>query len=125
MPHVVFRSPLDLEDIGEHFVPQSWQGDAAQGRFLDVLRSGRSGNLLVDAYVSEEPMSQRVAFVLRPRRGKAGEFIVGLHELGFPRPTSGIHQALAAFMRWLVDLHEGIEIVESNLQDSVVTLQEA
>jgi tRNA (guanine-N7-)-methyltransferase len=122
MPHVIMASALSITEIAARFAPMDWAGKGVQGRFLDLLQSRRGGAILIDTYVSEEPFSQRVALTLRTRHGDASELILGLHELGFPRPTTGIHLAIAALTRWLLSLHPDMQVKQENLQASDVTI---
>ena len=114
MPHIVMYSPLPLAEVAAQFVPLAWSSAAASGRFVDVYASHRAEVLLVDTYVSEEPMTQRIALTIGQRPDN--ELILGLHELGFPRPTAGVHHALSALAGWLQTLHPAMVIRHSNLQ---------
>ncbi len=125
MPHVILASALSTAEIVERFAPLDWSGNGVQGRFVDLWQSYRNDVILIDAYVSDEPYSQRVALVIRPRRDDAHELILGLHELGFPRPTAGAHLALAALTRWLLSLHPEMRVKQENLQTSDVTIRGA
>ncbi|HEX6383721.1 MAG TPA: hypothetical protein VF177_03525, partial [Anaerolineae bacterium] len=117
MPHVVLRSPLDLAEVGRRLPPDQVSAGEIQASFLEVYRSLNEEKLFVEAYVKEEPLSQRVGLVIRQR--EPGEFVISLHEVGFPRPTSGIHLAIAYLAGWIMDLHSESQIVHSNLQQAV------
>jgi len=123
MPHVIVASPLSVAEIVERFRPLDWEGNGVQGRFVDLWQSYRNDAFLIDAYVSEEPFSQRVALIVRPRGGDLQELIVLPHELGFPRSTAGIHLAIAALTRWLLSLHPDMRVKQDNLQASDVTIR--
>jgi hypothetical protein len=49
------------------------------------------------------------------RLRQAGDLVVGLHELGFPRPTPGIHLAVHHLVEWLRSLHVDVKVVGSTL----------
>ncbi|MCP4428244.1 MAG: hypothetical protein GY803_27460, partial [Chloroflexi bacterium] len=67
------------------------------------------------------PLSQRVGLSIRLR--ETGELIVGLHEVGFPRPTRGIQLAIRQLAKWAVGLHPDTEVVASSLaQETAVAL---
>jgi len=113
MPHVVLNSPLSLEEIGRRFTPQSAAGDRVHVELLEAYQSAHDGKLLVEAYIKEEPLTQRVGLVVRRR--ELGDLVVGLHELGFPRPTLGVQLAVASLARWVVGLDPASAIVRSNV----------
>ena len=75
--------------------------------------SARYPALLVEAYISEEPLDQRVGLVLHQRA--PGEVLVTLHEIGFPRTTAGIHAALRLLSEWVASLHPDAFIKQHNL----------
>ncbi len=121
MPHAVLQSNLTLEEIAGQFSQTSHNDETAIIRFVTLYRAHEQALLLVDTFVEEEPVAQRVGLTIRPRRpGRAGasggELIVGLHELGFPRPTPGVHAAVAYLARWLLSLDEQARFVEGDLR---------
>jgi tRNA (guanine-N7-)-methyltransferase len=117
MPHAILQTPMSLPEIVERFEPQQWTAPAAAGavnvRLADVLYSARYDSLLVETYINEEPIDQRIGLSVRRQAG--GELIVSLHEIGFPRPTGGIHAAIMGLALWLVGLHPEGELVKHNL----------
>lgn len=118
VPHVVMSHPLSLDQIGAQF--QTFQVDAGSThiKFLDIYRSVKNAVQLVEIYVSEEPYHQRVSLAIRRR--KAGDIVVSLHELGFPRPTAGIHLAVHHLVQWLRTLHPDVQVMSSTLNPSIV-----
>ncbi len=117
MPHVVLHSPLSLEEISRRFTPQSARSVNARIELLEMFQSMRDGKLLVEAYVREEPLAQRVGLTIRRR--EPGDMVVGLHEVGFPRPTPGIQLAIAHLAHWVVGLDPASEIVRSTVDTAV------
>jgi tRNA (guanine-N7-)-methyltransferase len=118
MPHVILKTPSDLDEIGRRFEPIYVEADDIQLKFIECYRSLRDGKLLVETLVMEGPLRQRVCLELRPRVApdKSGrEIMIGLHEVGFPRPTRGIHVAIEQLMTWLQEIAPETEIVHSNL----------
>lgn len=113
MPHVVLRSPLSLDEIGRRFAPSHISEGTTHVNLLELYQSSQDGKLLIEAYVKEEPMTQRVGLVIRPRR--EGGLVVGLHEVGFPRPTPGIQLAIRHLAEWLKNLHPETQIVHRNV----------
>jgi hypothetical protein len=109
MPHVILQCGLSLEEIASQFREQTCCGETGIIRFAALYRAEDRPLLLVDTFVEEEPLAQRVGLTIRPRRPAgpgpgAGELVVGVHELGFPRPTPGLHAAVACLVRWLLAL---------------------
>jgi tRNA (guanine-N7-)-methyltransferase len=118
VPHVVMSHPLNLDQIGKKFEPFQVDSGSTHIRYLDIYRSERNALQLVEIYVSEEPYHQRVCLAIRRR--KAGDIVVSLHELGFPRPTAGIHQAVHHLVQWLLTLHPEVHVLSNTLNmDSV------
>ena len=118
MPHVVMSHPLNLNEIGAHFHPFQISPRSTHLKYLDMYRSLSSTVLLVEIYVSEEPHHQRVCLAVRSRQ--QGDIVVSLHELGFPRPTPGIHLAVHHLVQWLDSLHADAQIISSTLNPDTV-----
>jgi tRNA (guanine-N7-)-methyltransferase len=118
MPHVILQTPSNLDEIGRRFEPAYLEAGNIQVKFIECYQSLRDGKLLVETLVMEGPLRQRVCLELRPRVSpdKPGrEIIVGLHEIGFPRPTRGIHEAINYLSTWLRELAPETKIAHSNL----------
>lgn len=120
MPHAVLRSTLTLDEIAGHFGEASYSDETANIRFAALYRAQKQALLLVDTFVEEEPVAQRVGLTIRPRRlarseEEGDELIVGLHEMGFPRPTPGVHAAIAALVRWLLSLDPQARLIQGDL----------
>lgn len=125
MPHVVIQSPLSLAQIAARFQPL----EAAQNGRDDDHRNGRSISLLAaylatdgerllfETYVKEEPLAQRIG--LEMRRRPTGDFVVSLHQIGFPRVTAGVHHAVARLAAWVQSLHPQTQIAHHNLPQDV------
>lgn len=114
MPHVVFRLPATLEEIGRQFRPRVVSMDSTRIRFVEAYQSLVDGKLLIETYINEGPIMQRLGLEMRSRAG--GEIVISLAEVGFPRPTQGVHQAIAALMNWLRDEYPSLVIVQTTLQ---------
>jgi len=117
MPHIIMHSPLSLEELKERFQPVSWVEDGEAVRLIGLFESAEHEMLLIDTYVEEEPISQRVGLTIR-RRGE-GEILVNVHELGFPRPTPGVHRAVYYLSRWLEEAHPEMRVIKSNVRVQV------
>lgn len=114
MPHVVLRGPIDWDEIGRRFQPHEVESGPARIRYIEMYRSLSDGKLLVETYVNEAPIVQRLALELRPRAG--GEVVVSLAEVGFPRPTRGVHHAVHHLVQWLAEAFPPLVAVQSTLQ---------
>ena len=120
MPHVVLYSPLDLDAIQQQY--SSWRvaEDGRHVSFMELFRAQEGPTLFVETFLKEEPVSQRLGLLVRQR--EAGNFVISLHELGFPRPTLGVQLAIGHLAQWLLGLHEDSEILHHNLQADLLQL---
>lgn len=114
MPHIIMHSPLSLQELKERFQTVTWVEDGEAVRLIGLFESAAHEMLLIDTYVEEEPISQRVGLTIR-RRGDE-EILLNVHELGFPRPTPGVHRALHYLARWLEEVHPEMRVLKSNVQ---------
>ena len=76
MPHVVLRGTADLDEIGRRFRPFMAEFDGGLVRFIEAYRSLADGKLLVETYIHEGPIRQRLGLELRRR--VSGEIVIGL-----------------------------------------------
>lgn len=114
MPHLIFTSPLSLDDVQARFEP--WQAMLDEGavvRFFDLYRGRHS--LLFETFVKEETIEQRIAIMLHAR--KSGDFTLMTSPLGHPRATTAVHHAVAELGRWLLSLDPNAQLVESHVRD--------
>ncbi|HXW01550.1 MAG TPA: hypothetical protein VEC93_24280, partial [Anaerolineae bacterium] len=113
MPHVILYSPLTLAEIGSRFAPLQETADAIHVRLPMLFAAQGADLLLAEAYISEEPVSQRVGLLVRQRA--ENYYLIGLSEIGFPRPTPGVQLAIACLARWLLSLHPDTAVQHSNI----------
>ena len=118
MPHVVISHPLGLDQIGRQFESFHINAGSTHIKYLDMYRSQNHSLQLVEIYLSEEPYHQRVCLAVRLRQ--SGDVVVSLHEVGFPRPTPGIHLAVHHLVEWLCALHPDANISGSTLNPATV-----
>jgi tRNA (guanine-N7-)-methyltransferase len=125
MPHMILRTPLTLEEIGRRFTPSTIEQGDIRVKFIECYRSLHDGKLLVETFVMESLLQQRVCLSLRLHTVKGTalepskvEVMIGLHDTGFPRPTRGIHIAIDYLGKWLREIAPGTEIAHSNLVNS-------
>lgn len=113
MPHAIVSTPLTLSQICERFTPGGAALADVNVRLIDAFMGANHSALLVEAYISETPLDQRVGLVLHQRA--PGEILVTLHDIGFPRTTAGIHAAVRYLAQWVVSLHPDSAIKQHNL----------
>jgi tRNA (guanine-N7-)-methyltransferase len=116
MPHVVLRLPADPAEIGRRFRPAVLERETARIRFIESYQSLRDGKLLIETYINEDPILQRIGLEVRAR--PKGEIVIALAELGFPRPTRGVHLAIGALVEWLRQEFPSLIVVHSTLQEA-------
>ena len=112
MPHVVFSSPLSLQEMRARFKPLQLHSEATHINCSLVFLGERS--LLFDVFVKEPGIEQHVALLLLERLARPGEFTLQLGMFGHPRPTAGIHAATNAVADWLLGLHEDAVLLSRN-----------
>lgn len=120
MPHIIIETPLSLDQISAQYNQHLNHPGETPVRHLQMfkttvmndLREPREA-LLVETHVAEDPMPQRIALTIQPR--PENKVIIGLHELGFPRPTVGIHLAAAHLARWLLSIDDRNVLTHHNL----------
>ncbi|HUM72239.1 MAG TPA: hypothetical protein PLK31_25735, partial [Chloroflexota bacterium] len=117
MPHAILQSPLSLPEIADRFTPLHETATDIHVRLPMLFKSQQEHLLLVEAYINEEPVSQRVGLLIKRRAD--GRYMIGLSEMGFPRPTPGVQLAIACLARWMRTLHPDTAILHHNLPYSV------
>jgi tRNA (guanine-N7-)-methyltransferase len=113
VPHVILLSSLSLDEFGERFESFHIQDEDIHVKYLNIFYSVGKEMLLSEVYVSEEPYRQRVGLSIRRRQ--EGDLVVSLYEMGFPRPTPGIHLAVKHLVNWMQQQDPDITIVNSTL----------
>jgi tRNA (guanine-N7-)-methyltransferase len=116
MPHVVIRGNLALEQLQAAFTQFECSRDTLHVRFMDLYLSRQHPAAVVEVYLAEEPMEQRLLLGLRRR--KSGEWMLYVSDVGFPRASPGVHFAVQCLQRWLFAVGDGLEIVHHNLPSS-------
>ncbi len=117
MPHVVLQSPLDLDAIQARYGRWQFSSGDCHVNFMELFRAKAEDALFVETYIKEAPIAQRLGLVIRQR--EPGNYVISLHELGFPRPTLGVQRAIGQLATWLLGLHEDAHILHHNLQPDV------
>ena len=114
MPHVVLRLPADTAEIARCFQPAVIEEGGTRVRYIELYQSAHDGKLLIETYVNEGPIKQRLGLELQPRA--SGELVVSLAEMGFPRPTPGVHLAIRHLVARLREQFPALIVVHTTLQ---------
>ncbi|MBI1259140.1 MAG: tRNA (guanosine(46)-N7)-methyltransferase TrmB [Chloroflexi bacterium] len=120
MPHIVFASPLTLNEIAERFEPLQ---QSADGINVHLMKSflGRE-SLLIETHVGETTITQHVALLLieRPQPDTPGttEYTIQLGTIGQPRATPGVHQAVRLLGDWALGLHPDNHVIKEKVGGS-------
>ena len=122
MPHVIIDSPLSQTEIAEAFQREKFNKDDIYVSLTEVFQSQYDGKLLVETYIKERPLTQRLGLLIRKR--EKGDYVVKLHEVGFPRPTVGVQMAIARLATWLVGLHPDNRFIRSSLDEEYLTIND-
>ena len=114
MPHVIISTPLPLMEIGHLYEPANYSTEDIHVRFVDFFHSVQYDQAVVDTYISEGELEQRVLLTIK---GKSKDrFVINMRETGFPRPTPATHFALRCLAELIVALHAKAEILGHNLK---------
>ncbi len=109
MPHLVFASPMTLDEIAARFEPLQTSDGGINVHLMNAYVGDVT--LLVETFVGEATISQHVALVIvwrrHPDQPEAGssEYTIQLSMIGQPRPTEGIHRAVTLLADWVLSLH--------------------
>lgn len=112
MPHMVFSSPLSIEDFRTRFTPSEHNIGDVHIRFLYVYQGDHA--LLFDTYIREPTIDQRLSLLLVER---ADGYTLKLGIIGHPRPTRGVHVAVKLLGDWLLGQHPTSTIAEHKLKE--------
>ncbi len=117
MPHVVLNTAkakeTTLQEIAASFRPQTFTGEWGAIRFIDVLAAREHGALLIDTFVDDKAVTQRLGLTVRARNDDT--LVVAVHEIGFPRATRGVHRAIKQLVDELTSRHPYLTMVSDNL----------
>ena len=113
MPHMIIDTSLSLPEIEAQFSKQHVVEGDINIRFLEAFLSQDGVTLLIDTYINENPITQRIGLQIRQRDN--GEIVIRLHEIGFPRSAMGLQIAVRELANWVVSLHPDTKIIRHNL----------
>jgi len=104
MPHIVFTSPLTLDQMAEHFAEWNVDEGDVHIHFMTLYRGQRA--LLLEVHVGEATIIQHLALRVSERAKREGrEYTIQVSSMGHPRATNGVHRAVALLGAWLIGLH--------------------
>jgi tRNA (guanine-N7-)-methyltransferase len=116
MPHAIISTPLPLMEIGHLYEPVNYSEGPISVRFVDFFHSVRYDQAVVDTYIAEGDLEQRVLLTIK---GKSNSrYLVTLRETGFPRPTPATHIAIRRLAEMLVSMHAKAKIERHNLKQA-------
>lgn len=117
MPHVILRprsgDTLSLAELAQSLEPVTHTEEWGVIRFISFFVAHDEPQLLIDTYVDEPVMAQRLALLLRARAD--GSLVLSIHELGFPRATPGVHRAIRRLAMEITGRCPQLTIASSNL----------
>lgn len=108
MPHIVFTSPLTLDDIHARFEPSHYSHGETHIHFMSAYL-GKNG-LLIETHVGEPTITQRIALLVSERG--SSEYTLQMSMLGQPRATAGVHRAVTLLGDWLLALDPAAKIIK-------------
>lgn len=112
MTHVVFSTPLSLDDMLARFETSEHKSGDTIIRYLHGYR-GRNV-LMFEVYIHEATLDQHTALVVSPRENP-NEFTLKVSTLGYPRSTPALQHAVALLAEWFVSLHPDSRIIKHKL----------
>lgn len=113
MPHAVVYTPLTLKDMNRRFKPGEWTSEVGTVRIIDMFYSRRRKSGVIDAYVREGDLEQRVMLAVKSRKNSV--YIIYLHETGHPRPTPATQFAILCLAEILANMHPEAVVRQHNL----------
>ena len=119
MPHLVFVSPLALDQFAEQFQPIQFSAEGINVHLMNAFVGTNA--LLVEAHVGEPTITQHVALVIvrrpHPDQPDSGvsEYTIQLSTIGQSRPTAGIHRAVLLLSDWALSLHPDNRVVKQKV----------
>jgi len=118
MPHVVLKSPLSVTEIAARYDLKHIAEAGVHVNYMALFHNKTHDGLLIETFVKEEPLAQRIGLTVRQR--EAGIYVIGISEIGFPRPTWGLHLAISGLAKWLIGLDDQTEISSHNLAEGLI-----
>lgn len=120
MPHLVFRTPLTLDELHVAFTPIKQSEDDVHIHISESYRAGRHGSVLYELHLAEPTIDQHTVLAVTERQPGADaadlhEYTLQLTTFGHPRPTAGVHRAVRLLGAQLLGLHPAAYAVKHKL----------
>jgi tRNA (guanine-N7-)-methyltransferase len=114
MTHVVFQSPLSLDEMLGKFEGREHKlGDT----IVRLLHGYRGRNvLLFEVYIHEPTIDQHISLIVSPRETEH-EYTLKVGTMGYPRSTAGLQRAVSLAAEWLISLSPQAKVVKHKLGD--------
>jgi hypothetical protein len=113
----MISTPLPLMEIGHLYEPVNFTEGPVSIRFVDFFHSVRYDQAVIDTYIAEGDLEQRVLLTIK---GKSNSrFLIAMRETGFPRPTPATHIAIRRLAEMIVSMHAKAKIEHHNLKQAV------
>ncbi len=114
MTHVVFNTPLSLDEMLARFEGSEHKlGDT----IVRMLHGYRGRNvLLFEVYIHEPTLDQHISLVISPRETQH-EYTLKVGTMGYPRSTPGLQRAVSLMAEWLMSLTPEAKVVKHKLGD--------
>lgn len=113
MPHAIISCPLTLQEIAVRFKARHCATKKVSIRLIDLFRSQRRPAIIVDTYIAEQALAQRLMIEIYQRPD--GDYLIRLQPTGFPRTTRGVHRAIKCLIEWLAELDGQTRVKRHNL----------
>lgn len=114
MPHVVLRSPQPFDAALTAFQSSEQQIGEVHIRFMYLYRGDQT--LLFEVYIDEPTIEQRIGILLVAHREDPDLYTLKLSTLGSPRPTEGVHRAVALLGQWLLSLNPAAVVIQNKVR---------
>ncbi|RMF80264.1 MAG: tRNA (guanosine(46)-N7)-methyltransferase TrmB [Chloroflexi bacterium] len=114
MPHIIFKTALHHDDVVAQFEPRSYSINEVHIKLMNAYRGERAA--LFEVYIKEATIDQHLVLLFAAREKHPGEYTLKLSSIGHPRPTAGVHQAVALLGEWIAGLHPENEILKNKVR---------
>ncbi len=111
LSNIVIQSTLTLDQIQNAFERQNRNEGEVHIRLLDAYQDARKTEILIDTFVDEPYIEQRLGIAIAARGER---FVVRLAPIGVPRATTGTHLAVRFVAEWLKTLDPALTVLHDN-----------
>jgi len=115
MPNARLNLTLTLDAIAEQFAPLLTRQDGRVAHIKRAYRQVGEPLLLFEAHLEEPLFHQNVMIKLAEQKDNA--FVLQLSQIGHPRATHAVHDAIATLVRWLNEIDPGAEVIEAAFRE--------